>query len=124
MTDPAALAEPLAAAVLTCPSVAALSGGPFGTVGTYLPGRRVRGIEVDDERVTVRVIARIAPLRTIEAEVRAAVGAVVPGRPVDLAVDDVVTDAELVPTDVASPTRSDVPPAGPARPVSSTSPWR
>jgi hypothetical protein len=36
--DTEALAEPVAAAVLACPAVARLSGGPFGTVGTYLPG--------------------------------------------------------------------------------------
>lgn len=87
--DVDALAEPVAAAVLACPTVAGLSGGPFGTVGTYLPGRRVTGVQITDAEVTVRVVARLAPLTRVEAEVRAAVGVLVPGLPVHLAVDDI-----------------------------------
>ena len=91
-----ALAEPVAEAVLACPSVAGLSPGPFGSVGTYLPGRRIAGVRITDDQVTVRVVARMRPLRTIEAEIRAAVGALVPGLPVNLGVDDVVPpDAPL-----------------------------
>ena len=91
-----ALAEPVAAAVLACPSVAGLSPGPYGSVGTYLPGRRITGVRITDDQVTVRVVARMRPLRTVEAEVRAAVGALVPGLPVNLGVDDVVRpDAPL-----------------------------
>lgn len=86
--DTDALAEPVAAAVLSCPSVAGLSAGPFGTVGTYLPGRRVTGVQITDTEVTVRIVARLAPLRVIETEVRAAVAAVLPGLPVHLGVDD------------------------------------
>lgn len=86
--DVDALAEPVASAVLACPSVAGLSGGPFGTVGTYLPGRRVTGVQITDTTVTVRIVARLAPLRRIEAEVRAAVAPLVPGLPVHLGVDD------------------------------------
>ena len=89
--DSDALAEPVAAAVLACPSVAGLSAGPFGTVGTYLPGRRVTGVQITDTEVTVRVVARLAPLSRIEGEVRAAVAALVPGLPVHLGVDDVDT---------------------------------
>ena len=89
--DTDALAEPVAAAVLACPSVAALSAGPFGTVGTYLPGRRITGVQITDTAVTVRVVARIAPLTRLESEVRAAVAALVPGLPVHLGVDDLDT---------------------------------
>ncbi|WP_328309709.1 hypothetical protein [Actinomycetospora sp. NBC_00405] len=89
--DVDALAEPVAAAVLACPSVAGLSGGPFGTVGTYLPGRRVTGVQITDTEVTIRIVARLAPLRRIEAEVRAAVAPLVSGLPVHLGVDDLVT---------------------------------
>lgn len=87
-----ALAEPVAAAVLACPSVARLSAGPFGTVGTYLPGRRVTGVQITDTDVTVRIVARVAPLQVIEAQVRAAVAGLVPGLPVHLGVDDIDTD--------------------------------
>ncbi|GLZ48923.1 hypothetical protein Acsp06_51080 [Actinomycetospora sp. NBRC 106375] len=84
-----ALAEPVAAAVLACPGVAGLSGGPYGTVGTYLPGRRVTGVQITDHEITVRIVARLAPLRRIEAEVRAAVAPLLPGLPVHLGVDDI-----------------------------------
>ena len=43
---PAADADAIAAAVLACPSVAGLGGGPAGAVATYLPGRRVTGVRV------------------------------------------------------------------------------
>ena len=86
--DVDALAEPVAAAVLSCPSVAALSTGPFGTVGTYLPGRRVTGVQITEDEVTVRVVARLAPVGLIENQVRRAVSAVIPGMVVHLAIDD------------------------------------
>jgi hypothetical protein len=41
-----ALADRLGAAVRAHPSVARLDGGPFGTVATPLPGRRVLGVAV------------------------------------------------------------------------------
>jgi hypothetical protein len=85
-----ALAEPVAAAVLACPHVAELSGGPYGSVGTYLPGRRITGIRITDDQVTVRIVAVMAPLRVVETEVRSAVAALVPGLPVHLGVDDVI----------------------------------
>ena len=90
--DNDAWAEPVAEAVLACPSVASLSGGPWGTVGTYLPGRRVPGVQITDSEVTVRVVAHIAPLRVIESEVRAVVAALVPGLPVHLGIDDIFTE--------------------------------
>ena len=62
--DADALAEPVAAAVLACPASAGLSAGPFGTVGTYLPGRRVTGVQITDTEVTVRLVARLVPLRS------------------------------------------------------------
>lgn len=90
--DTDALAEPVAEAVLACPAVSRLSAGPFGTVGTYLPGRRVTGVQITDTEVTVRVVARPVPLRSLETQVRAAVAALVPGLPVHIGVDDLDTD--------------------------------
>ncbi len=86
------LAEPVAAAVLACPAVSRLSAGPFGTVGTYLPGRRVTGVQITDAEVTVRVVGRPVPLRTLETQVRAAVAPLVPGLPVHVALDDLDVD--------------------------------
>lgn len=83
-----ALAEPVAEAVLSCPAVSRLSAGPFGTVGTYLPGRRVAGVQITDTEITVRVVARLVPVRTLANQIRAAVGVLVPGLPVHIDVDD------------------------------------
>ena len=44
--------DAVAAAVPGCAGVAALDGGPFGEVVSYLPGRRVTGVVVGDGRVT------------------------------------------------------------------------
>jgi hypothetical protein len=90
--DTDALAEPIAAAVLACPAVSRLSAGPFGTVGTHLPGRRVTGVAITDTAVTVRVVARPVPVPVLEAQVRAAVAGLLPGLPVHLGVDDLDTD--------------------------------
>ncbi len=45
---PAALADAIAQRVLDHPAVARLHGGPFGTVASYLPGRRVVGVRADE----------------------------------------------------------------------------
>lgn len=89
--DTDALVEPVAAAILACPAVSRLSAGPFGTVGTYLPGRRVAGVQITDTEVTVRVVGYPVPLRTLESQVRGAVSELVPGLPVHLGVDDIDT---------------------------------
>ncbi|PRY50652.1 hypothetical protein LY71_103216 [Geodermatophilus tzadiensis] len=85
----------LAAAVAACPVVARLTAGPAGA-GVYLPGRRVAGVAVrpqlggDPARVAVHVVARAGvPVREVADQVRAAVGTVAPGSPVDVAVEDV-----------------------------------
>lgn len=50
--------DALATAVGGCAGVSALFAGRFREVGTYLPGRRVAGIEVDPSTVTVHVRSR------------------------------------------------------------------
>ena len=42
-------------AVLQVPGVAGLHGGEHGTVATYLPGRRVRGLRVEEELAHVHL---------------------------------------------------------------------
>ena len=49
--------DAVAAAVAGCAGVAALAGGPFGEVTSYLPGRKVAGVAVGNDRVTVQVRA-------------------------------------------------------------------
>jgi uncharacterized alkaline shock family protein YloU len=105
-------AEAVAAAISTCPSVTGLSGGIAGEIATYLPGRRVSGVRSSPGAVEVHVVARYgSPLPKIDAEVRRAVQAAVPG---PLRVDVVVADVE----DPFAPAEQEKPPkaleAGPA----------
>ncbi|MDQ1105378.1 hypothetical protein [Nocardioides zeae] len=87
------VADQVAAAVLAVPGVHALHPGAFGEIATYLPGRRVAGVRVADERCEVHVVLQYpAPLAATTDAVRAAVRAVVPG-PVDVTVGDVVDPA-------------------------------
>ena len=60
MAQDPVLAEAVAAAVLAHPGVARLSGGPFGTIASYLPGRRVIGVRLpleDTDPVEIAVVA-------------------------------------------------------------------
>ena len=85
-------ADLVAAAVRGCPDVLDLSGGAFGQVATYLPGRRVSGVrlgEQDGDPVEVHVVARYGvQVHVLAVQVRHAVWSVLPGRPVDVHIDD------------------------------------
>ena len=83
--------EALAAAVAGCRDVAALSGGPFGEVATYLAGRRIEGVRLLVDRIEVHVIARWGTLLPSVAEqVRYACAPFAGGRRVDVTIDDVL----------------------------------
>lgn len=92
------LPERVAAAVLGHPAVARLDGGPFGSVASYLPGRRVVGVRAGEgaaagEPVEVAVVVRWpagAPLPVLAEEIAARVRAVAGERPVDVTVADLV----------------------------------
>lgn len=82
-------AERVALAVTAVPGILGLSGGPSGSVGTYLPGRVVPGVRVSAQRVEVHVTARYGyRLADIAAAVRAAVIPAANGRPVDVVIED------------------------------------
>lgn len=73
---PAALADAIAERVLDHPAVARLHGGPFGTVASYLPGRRVVGVRVEetDGSVDLSVVLWVGvSLRQAVADLRRAV---------------------------------------------------
>jgi hypothetical protein len=79
------LADEVAGAVRRCSDVADLSSGPFGTVATYLPGKRVSGVALRDDEVEISIIVRQGrPLPEIADEVRAAVAPFVGDRPVNV----------------------------------------
>lgn len=84
----------MAAAVLAHHGVARLDGGPFGTVASYLPGRRrVVGVRigVGDEPVELAVVARLGtPLPRLAAELGAAVRTLLGPVVVEVTVCDVV----------------------------------
>ncbi|MER7207318.1 hypothetical protein [Streptosporangium sp. NPDC000239] len=79
------LAREIADAVRHCPDVADLSGGPFGTVATYLPGERVSGVALREDEVEVSIVARTTrPLPEIADEVRLALAPLVGDRAVNV----------------------------------------
>ncbi|MEW6476043.1 MAG: hypothetical protein AB1679_27615 [Actinomycetota bacterium] len=82
--------DEVAGLVARCRSVARISPGRFGEVATYLPGHRVPGVRLADDRIEVHVVACWgARVPDVAAEVRAAVAPVTGGVPVDVFVDDV-----------------------------------
>ena len=82
--------DAIAAETLACPAVAGLHEGGTRAVATYLPGRRVIGIRVENSRVLVSVVlAYGSSVRSLEAQVRSALASHVGGRRVDVHVADV-----------------------------------
>jgi hypothetical protein len=98
MTAPADVLPPLelpvdpdaiVAAVRSCPTVADVSGGIAGEAATYLPGRRVTGVQVGGGDVTVHVVARYGPtVAEVAAEVRAALAPLVGSLAVNVVIED------------------------------------
>jgi uncharacterized alkaline shock family protein YloU len=87
--------DEVAAAVLRCPGVVRLSGGQFGQVATYLPGRRVAGVRLEPERAEVHVVARYGvPAEELAARIRAAVARAARRPAVDVIIDDVDLSVE------------------------------
>ena len=87
--EPHDLAEAVEAVVLALPGVVRLDGGKFGGLGTYLPGRRVTGVRIDDEGTEVHiVVSGIEPILTTTGRVQRAVSAIAP-MPVHVHVEDI-----------------------------------
>ena len=87
------LADRVAAAVLAVPGVAGLHAGAFGQVATYLPGRRVVGVQVRANACSVHVVTEWgSPVLATADLVRAVVEPLV-GTTVDVTVEDVVPAA-------------------------------
>jgi uncharacterized alkaline shock family protein YloU len=88
------LADAIAAAAREAPGVAALHGGAFGQIGTYLPGRKVTGVVVED-RVAVHISVEFPHDLVATARlVRRAVQPLAGGRPVDVTVEDLAMPKE------------------------------
>ena len=90
-TAPPTTAEVVAATVLAVPGVVKLHGGRFGELATYLPGRRVIGVRIDERGTEVHVVvsAAVPPVDTA-GRIQRAVSAVAP-MPVRVHIEDIVT---------------------------------
>ena len=98
-------ADAIAAAVAACPGVASLHGGRSRRTATFLPGRRVDGVRIAEDRIGISVVGVVGiPISLLAAQIRSAVEPLVSGRPVDVHV------ADLQPLDRQPPAL----PAGPA----------
>ena len=90
LADLADLADVIAAAARSVPGVADLHTGAFGEAATYLPGRRVNGVQIRDDVTEVHLtLTWGAPVLPTADEVRRVVSALVTTR-VDITVEDVV----------------------------------
>ncbi|UQE75272.1 hypothetical protein MYK68_01115 [Gordonia sp. PP30] len=91
-TDPVGeLAARIAEAVRAVPGVAGLSGGSYGTIATYLPGRRVVGVRLGADEGEVAVIASLGhPLAELADRIRAAASSIT-GLPIDVLIADLDT---------------------------------
>jgi hypothetical protein len=95
-TDATAVtAEAIAAAVRGCPAVADLHAGGLVRIATYLPGRRIDGVQLADDRVLISVVAAYGvPLVLLTDQIRAAVRPLAGGRRVDIHVADLQLPGE------------------------------
>ncbi|MFI7609822.1 hypothetical protein ACIBP6_01115 [Nonomuraea terrae] len=86
-------ARAIAERARACSGVVKLSGGPFGTVATYLPGERLTGVSADEREVEIAIVATLArPLPETAEEVRRAVADLAGNRPVHVRIDDIIDD--------------------------------
>ena len=84
-------AERIATAVQAARHIAGLDSGRHGEIATYLPGRRVGGVRIRPESVTIGVIGRYPATTTdIDTCVRAAVGPL--DRPLQVHITDLHID--------------------------------
>jgi hypothetical protein len=94
-------ADRVAAAVRALAPIAGLHSGRFGEIATYLPGRRISGVRIREDEITIGVTARYpATVAQIGAAVRAAVGPV--DRAVSVRIGDVVPAATRLGTAAVS----------------------
>ncbi|MFB9383227.1 hypothetical protein ACFFTK_08760 [Pseudonocardia petroleophila] len=97
--DTDALAELVAAAVTAHPAVARLDGGLFGSVATYLPGRRLVGVRIGQgtEPVELGVVLHLsARIPDVARELRREVSALCGGTAVNITVADLAVPAAVV----------------------------
>lgn len=96
LPDPDRVAE-VARAVA---GVVDLTGGPLDSAATYLPGRRVPGVRLDESTIAVHLVVTMErPVREVAADVHRALGEAFAGRTVEVVIEDVSVDGEGPPAD-------------------------
>ena len=106
MTSPAESAlvdgidvEAVATAVRGCPAVDDLDGGRLGGVATYLPGRRVPGIRIDETRIEVHVRGLWnQPASLIAQQIRTALATLSGGKVIDVVLTDIAAPPTATPS--------------------------
>ena len=99
--------DAVAAIVRRCAGVSALDGGRFGEVTSYLPGRTVPGVAVDDGRIRVQVRSQWGvPAADVAAGITAALALLAGPRPVDVAIADIDDPPVALPAQAAVATVS------------------
>lgn len=90
------LADSVAAAVMLVPGVSRLHPGMFGEVATYLPGRRVIGVQIRDDVTAIHVVLDWG-YDIAEATDRIRDGAApLVGTPVDITVQDLAEPTDSI----------------------------
>jgi hypothetical protein len=82
--------DAVAAAVRSCAGVSALDGGQNGEIATYLPGRKVAGVQVSGGRVRVQIRSRWGvPVTELAALITVVLAPLTGSRPVDILIADI-----------------------------------
>lgn len=90
------LADSVAAAVLLVPGVSRLHPGMFGEVATYLPHRRVIGVQIRDDITAIHVVLDWGyDIADATDRIRSATAPLV-GTPVDITVQDLAEPTDSI----------------------------
>ncbi|MFY9929190.1 MAG: hypothetical protein WAK82_14385 [Streptosporangiaceae bacterium] len=82
--------DAVAAAVQGCAGVSALDGGQNGEIATYLPGRKVPGVQVSGGRVRVQIRSQWGvPVTDLAALISVVLAPLTGSRPVDVLIADI-----------------------------------
>lgn len=102
------LADEIAEAVLAHPAVYSLDAGPFGTVASHLPGRKVTGVRASaGEAIEVAIVAYLRqPLPALITELRAQIREVAGNLDIDIVISDVMESPEQPVTELFEEART------------------
>jgi hypothetical protein len=82
--------DAVAAAVQGCAGVSALDAGQGGEIASYLPGRKVPGVQVSGGRVRVQIRSRWGvPATSLAALIIVVLAPLTGARPVDVLIADI-----------------------------------